>query len=124
MFVKKPIPSLCKLFRFTKKYRRSFWTKLTQIFFYRNNFVNSQSHHQTVRVSKSCSKNFFNESALVLQKEDTAALYPLKGSKFFRRDLSSLVDSFSDFLKTFDEASNCSHIIGTQNWNPIYTEKS
>ena len=112
MSVKKQIPSLCKIYSFFEEIPEEFLdeTDVDSCFYY-NIFDISQSQHRMFRVSRGSNKksfaiklfqfcNFKAQQRYVLQEE----------SNISKRELTCLVDSLRDFLKTFDQASKCKQI--------------
>ena len=112
MSVKKQIQSLCKLHSFYEEIPEEFLDE-TDIdrFLYHDLFDISQSQNRIVRVSGGSNKKSFEiklsqfcdlktQQRCILQEEVNIS----------NKELTSLVDSLHDFLKTFDHASNCIQI--------------
>ena len=112
MSVKKQIPSLCKLFSFQEEVPEVFLDETdVDSFFYHKIFDNSQSQHRIVRVSRGSNKKSFaikfdhfcdikTQQRYILQEEVITS----------KRELTCLVDSLRDFLRTFNLASKCIQI--------------
>ena len=112
MSVKKRIPSLCKLYSFYEEIPEEFLDETdVDSYFYHSIFDISQSQHRIVRVSRGTIKKSFaiklfqfcdlmTQQRSILQEEVTIS----------KRELTCLVDSLRDFLKTFDQASKCIQI--------------
>ena len=107
---KKQIPSLCKLYSFYEEIPEEFLDETDVDSYFHHN--TSQSQHRIVRVSRGSNKisfaiklfRFFDLNAqqrYVLQEEVNIS----------KRELTCLVDSLCDFLKTFDQASKCIQIL-------------
>ena len=107
MSVKKRISSLGKLYSSCEELADEFLDE-TDVdgYFYHNIFDNSQSQHRIVRVSKGSHKNSFAFNLFQFWNLKTQQRYILQEEVIIStRELSSLVDSLSEFLKNFDEAS-------------------
>ena len=112
MSVKKQIPSLCKDCSFWEKILEEFLDQTdVDSYFYHNIFDTSQSQHRIVRVSLGSNKKSFaiklfhfcdikTQQRSILQQEVNVS----------KREITCLVDSLRDFLKTFDHASKCIQI--------------
>ena len=112
MSVKNQNPSLCKPYSFYEKTPEEFLEETdVDSYFYHNIFDISQSQHRIVRVSRGSNKKSFaiklfqfcdlrTRQRCILQEEVNLS----------KRELTCLVDSLRDFLKTFDKASKCIQI--------------
>ena len=112
MSVRKQIPSLSKLYSFDQEIPEGFLDETdVDSYFYHNIFDISQSQHRIVRVSRGSNEKAFaiklfqfcdlkTQQHYILQEEVTIS----------NRELTCLVDNLRDFLKTFHEASKCTHI--------------
>ena len=111
MLVKKRISSFRRLYSNYEEMPEDFLDEIdSDSFFHRNIFDVSQSQHRIVRVSISSNKILRTEVVRILQFKETAGLYPPRRNEHFEKKLSLLVDSFHDFLETFDKASKCLQI--------------
>ena len=110
MSVKKQIPSLCKLYSFYEEIPEEFLDETDDDrFSYPNIFDISQSQHRIMRVSSS--KKTFAIKLFRFCDLKTQQRYNLQEEvNISKRELTSLVDSPRDFLKTFDQASKCIQI--------------
>ena len=80
-------------------------------YFYHNNFDISQSQHQIVRISRGSYKKSFAINLSQICDIKTQQRYILQEDVIIsKRELTSLVESLGDFLKTFDHASKCIQI--------------
>ena len=112
MSAKKQTPSMCKRYSFYEEKPEEILDETdVDSFFHHNIFDVSQSQHQIVRVSRGSNKNFF--AIKLIQFCD----FKTQQSQIFqeevnicKRELTCLVDSLRDFLKTFDHASKCIQI--------------
>ena len=109
MSVKKQIPSLCKLHSFYEEIPEEFLDETdADSFFYHNIFDISQSQHQIVRVSRGSNNKSFARKFFQFCDLKTQQRYILQEEvNISKRELTCLVDSLCDFLKTFDQASKC-----------------
>ena len=125
MSVKKQIPSLCKLYSFYEELPEEFLDKTdVDSYFYLNIFDISQSQHRIVWVSRGSNKSFAiklfqfcnlkSQQRYILQWEVNIS----------KRELTCLVDTLRDFLKTFDQASKCIQITLTKPEVEIGSKKS
>ena len=107
MSVKKQIRSLCKLYSFYEEIPEEFMDKTdVDRLFYHNIFDISQSQHRLVRVSRGSNKKSFAIKFLKFCDIKTQQRYILQEELIIsRRELTCLVDSLRNFLKTFDHAS-------------------
>ena len=112
MSVKKQFPSLCKLYSFYEEIPEEFLDETdVDSCFYRNNFDISQSRHRIVRVSRGSNKKSFAIKLFQFCDLKTQQRYILREEVIItKRELTCLVDSLLDFLKTFDQASKCIQI--------------
>ena len=109
MSVKKQIPSLRKLYSFYEEIPEEFLDETDlDSYFYHNIFDISQSQHRIVRVSRGSNKKSFAFKLFQFCDLKTQQRFILRGEVFIsKRELTCLVDSLRDFLKTFDQASKC-----------------
>ena len=112
MSVKKQIPSLCKLYSFCEEIPEEFLDETdVDSYFYHNIFDLSKCQHRIVRVSRGSNKKSFAIKLFQFCDSKTQQRYILQEKvKISTRELTSLVDSLRDFLKTFDHASKCIQI--------------
>ena len=87
MSVKKPIPSLCKLYSFFEEIPEEFLDETdVDSYFYHNIFDISQSQHRTVRVSRGSNEKIIcNQVIPVLRFKDTATLYPPRRNEYLQK---------------------------------------
>ena len=113
MSVKKRIPSLCKLYSIYEDLPEQFLDETdVDSYFYQNIFDISQSQHRIVSVSKGYNKKSFTFKLFQFWDLKRQQRYILQEEvNISKRELSSLVESLRDFLKTFDKARNCSQIL-------------
>ena len=111
MSVKKQIPSLCKFYSFYEEIPEVFLDKTNvDSYFYYNTFDNSQSHHRIVCFSRRSNKKSFAIKLFKFCNLNTQQRYILQEEvDISKRELTCLVDSVRDFLKTFDQASKSIH---------------
>ena len=102
MFVKKPIPSLCKLWSFYEEVPEDFLDDAdVDSYFYRNIFDVSQSQHRKVRVSKVTNKKSFAIKLFQFYDIKTQQRYVHQQKrKLSKRELSSLVYSLRQFIQS------------------------
>ena len=107
MSLKKQIPSLCKLYSIYEEIPEEFLDETDVCsYLYHNIFDISQSQHRAKRVSRGSNKNSFAIKLFQFCNSDTHQRYILQEEvTIYERELTSLVDSLRDFLKTFDLAS-------------------
>ena len=111
MSVKKQIPSLCKLYSFYEEIPEFLDETDVDSYFYHNIFDISQSQHRIVRVSRGSNKKSFAVKLFQFCDLKTQQRYILQEEvNISKRELTCLVDNLRDFLKTFDQASNCIQI--------------
>ena len=112
MSVKKQIPSLCKLYSFDEEIPEEFLDETdVDSYFHHNIFDISQSQHQIVRVNRCFIKNSFAIKLFKFCDLKTQQLYVLQEEiNISNGEITSLVDSLRDFLKTFDPANKCIQI--------------
>ena len=80
-------------------------------YFYHKNFDFSQSQYRIVRVSRGAVINSFAIKFFQFCELKTQQRYILQEEvKISKRELTCLVDSLRDFVKTFDYASECIQI--------------
>ena len=110
MSVKEQVPSLRKLFSFYEEIPEEFLDETdVDSFFYHNI---SQSQHRIVRVSRGSNKISFAIKLFQFCDLKTQQRYILQEEvNISKRELTFLVDSLCDFLKTFDQASKCIQIL-------------
>ena len=112
MSVKKQILSLCKRYSIYEEIPEDFLDK-TDVYnyFYHNIFDISQSQHRIVRVSRDSNKKSFAIKLFQFCDLKTKQRYILQEEmNISKRELTCLVDSLRDFLKTFDQACKCIQI--------------
>ena len=107
--VKKQILSLCKLFSFYEIKPEDYLDKTdVDSYFYYNIFDISQSQPRIVRVKMGSNKKSFAVKLFQFCDLETQQRYILhEEENISKRELTSLVDSLRDFLRTFDHASKC-----------------
>ena len=112
MSVKKQIPSLCKLYSFYDEIPEEFLDETdVDKNFYHNIFDVSQSEHRLVGVSRGSNKKSFAMKLFQFCDLSTQQRYIFQEEvNISNRELTCLVDSLLDFLKTFDKASKCIQI--------------
>ena len=112
MSVKKQIPSLCKLYSFYEEKPEEFLDETdADSCFYQNIFDISQSQERKVRVSRGSTKKSSAIKLFQFCDSKTQQRYILQEKvKISKRELTCLVDSLRDFLKTFDKTSKCIQI--------------
>ena len=112
MFFKKQIPSLCKLYSFYEQIPENF-LEATDVdsCFYHKIFDLSQSQHRIVRFTRSSNQNLYAITLFQFCDLKTQQRYILQEEVIIsKRELTCLIDSLCDFLKTFDHASKCIQI--------------
>ena len=112
MSVKKQIPSLCKLYSLYEEIPQKFLDETdVDSYFYYNKFDISQSQHRLVQVSRVSNKKLFAIKLFQFCDSKTEQRYILQEGLYIpERELTSLIDSLRDFLKTFDHACKCIQI--------------
>ena len=112
MSVKKQIPSLWKLYSFYEEIPEEFLDETdVDKYFYHDILDISQSQHRIVRVSRGSNKKSFAIKLFQFCDMKTQQRYILQEEvKITKRELTCLVNSLRDFLKTFDQASKCIQI--------------
>ena len=96
------------LFVFRRRTREAFGQDWRRKLFYHNIFGVSQSRHRMVRFSRSSNKKSFAIKLFQFCDIKTQQRYILQEEvNISRRELTCLVDSLRNFLKTSDEASKC-----------------
>ena len=110
--IKKQIPSLCKLYSFYEEIPEVFLDETdVDSFFYHNIFEISQSQHRIVRVSRGSNKISFAIKLFQFCDLKTQQRYILQEElNISKSELTCLVGSLRDFLKTFDQANMCIQI--------------
>ena len=110
--VKKQNPSLCKLYSFYEELPQEFLDELdVDSYHYRNIFDIFQSQPRIVRVSGGSNRSSFAIKLFQFCNLKSEQLYILQeGVNISERELTCLVNSLRDFLKTFDQASKCRQI--------------
>ena len=96
---------------FTKKRQAVFDETVVDSYFYHNISDISQSQHRLLRVRKGSNKKLFAIKLFefcYLKRQQRFILQ--EKVSFFKTELSSLVDSLSNFLKIFDKATMCIQI--------------
>ena len=106
MPVKKQIPGLCKLYPFYEEIPKEFLDETdVDSYFYHNIFELSLSQHRIVRVSGGSNKKSFAIKLFQFCDLKTQQRYILQEEvNISKRELTCLVDSLRDFLKTFGQA--------------------
>ena len=109
MCVKKQIPSLCKSCSLHEEIPEEFLDETdVDSYFYHNISDISQSQHRIVRVSRGSNKKSFAIKLIQFCDLETQQRYILQEKvTISKRELTGLVDSLCDFLKTLDHASKC-----------------
>ena len=109
MFVKKQIPSLCKLYSFGEELPEEILDEPdVDRYFYHNNFDSSQSQHRIVRVIRGSNKKSFAIKLFQFCDLETQQRYILQEEVMIsKKELTCLVDRLRDFLKTFHHTSKC-----------------
>ena len=112
MSVKKQLPSLCKFYSFYEEIPEEFVDETdVDIYFYQNLFDISQSQHRIIRVSRGSNKESFAIKLFQVCDIKTQQRYIVREEvNISKKELTCLVDSLRDFLKTFDQASKCIQI--------------
>ena len=111
MSVKKQIPGFCKLYSFYEKIPEEFLDETDVDFFSHNIFDISQSQHRIMRASRGSNKKLFAIKLFQFCDLKTQQRYILQEEvNISKRELTCLVDSLRDFLKTFAQASKCIQI--------------
>ena len=112
MSSKKQICSLSKLYSVYEEKPEEFLDETdVASYFYHNNLDISPSHNRIVRVSKGSNKKsltfkVFRFCVSKLQQR----FFLKKGVSISKKEIESLLDSFGEFLKTFDQANKVSQI--------------
>ena len=117
MFVKKQIPSLCKLYSFYEEIPEERLDETDEdSYFYQNNLDLSQSHHRVARVNRDSNEKSFAIKLFQLCDLKTLQRYIFQEEVITSKgERTSLVDSLRDFLKTFDHISRCMNV-PFRNW--------
>ena len=112
MSVKKQIASLCKIYSFFEEIPEELLDETdVDIYFYHNIFDISQSQRRIVRVSKGSNKKSVEIKSFQFCDLKTHQRYILQEEvNISERELTCLVDSLRDFLKTFGQANKCIQI--------------
>ena len=126
MSTKKQISSWCKLYSAYGEILQDFLDQTdVDKYFYHKIVDISQSHHQIVRVSKGSNKKSFAIKLFQLCDLKIQQLFILQEEvNVSKRELSCVVDDLRDFLKTFDQASKCIHILLPEPKFEIWSTKS
>ena len=113
MSVKRQILSLCKLYSFYEEIAEKFLDEIdVHSSFYHNIFDISQSQHRIVQFSRGSNKKSFAFKFLQFCDLKTQQRYILQEEvNIFKKELTCLVDSLRDFLKTSDHASKSIQIL-------------
>ena len=94
-------------------------------YFYHNIFHKSQSQHRIVRVSRGSNKKSFAIKLFQFCDINTQQRYILlEEVNISKKELTSLVDSLRDFLKTFDHASKSIQVSLPKPKNEVGSTKS
>ena len=109
MSVKKQIPSLCKLYLFYEETPEVFLDETVEdSCFYNNNFDDSHFQHRLVRVFRGSNKKSFAIKLFQFCDIKTQQRYILQEEvNISKREITCLVDSLRDFVKTYDQANKC-----------------
>ena len=109
MSVKKQIPRLCKLYSFYEEILEEFLDKTdVNSYFYHNIFVISQFQHRIVQVSRGSNRKAFAIKLFQFGDLKTQQRYIIQNEVIIsKKELTCLVDSLCDFLKTFVHAIKC-----------------
>ena len=112
MSVKKQIPSLCNLYSFYEEITEEFLDETdVDNYFYHITFDLAQSQHRIVRVRRGSNKRSFAIKLFQFCYLKTQQRYILQEEvNISKRELTSLVDSLRDFLKTLEHAIKCIQI--------------
>ena len=112
MSVKKQTPSLCKLSSVYEKLLQYFLNGTDiDCYFYRKFFESFLSHLRLLRVNRGSNKKSPAIKFLQFCNSKIQQRYILQEEvNICKRELTYLVDSLRDFLKTFDHASKCIQI--------------
>ena len=105
MSTKKKISSLCKLFSKYEEILEDFLEETdVDSYFYHIILDISQSHHRIVRVSKGSNKKSFAFKVFRFCDSKLQQQFMLKEEvSISKKEIESLLDSLSDFLKAFDQ---------------------
>ena len=108
MSVKKQIPNLCKIYSFYEEIPEEFLDETdVDSYFYRNIFDISESQHRIVRVRRGSNKNSLAIKLFHFCGLKTQQRYILEEEvNISKREVTCLVDSLRDLLRTSDHASN------------------
>ena len=112
MSTKKQISSLCKLYLVYEEIPEEFWDETdVDSYFYLNILDVSQSHHRIVRVSKGSKTKSFAFKVFHFCDSKLQQRFILKEEvSVSKKGIESLLDSFGEFLKAFDQANKVSQI--------------
>ena len=110
--VKKQFPSLSELYSFYEEIPEESLDEANVYSCFYHNIVDiSQFQHRIVLVSRGSNKKSFAINLFLLHDLKTQQCYILQGElNISKRQLITLVESLSDFLKTFDHARRCIQI--------------
>ena len=112
MSVEKQTSSFCKLFSFYEENLADFLEETdVDSYFYPNFFDIFQSQHRRARVSRGSNRKMFAVKLFQFWDLKTQQRYILHEEvNISKSELTSLVDTLPNFLKTFDHASQRIHI--------------
>ena len=108
MSLKKQIFISCNLYSFYEEIPEEFLHETdVDSHFYENIFDTNQSHQRIVRVRGSRKKSFATKLFHFCEIKTHQRYIPQEKVNISKRELTCLVDSLRDFLKTFDRTSKC-----------------
>ena len=112
MSTKKTISSLCKLYSILEEIPEEFLDETdVDSYFYHNILDFSQSHHRIVPVSIGSNEKPFAFNVFHFCDSKLQHRFFLKEEvSISKKEIESLVDSFDEFLKAFDQANKVSPI--------------
>ena len=112
MSTKNQISSLCKLYSVYEELPEDFLDETDgDSYFYHNILDFSQSHHRIVRVSKGSNKKSFAFKVIHFCDSKLQQRFILKEEvRISKKEIESLLESLSEFLKVFDQANKVSQI--------------
>ena len=112
MSTKRQISKLCKLYSIYEEKSEEFLDETdVNSYFYHSILDISQSHHRVVRVSKASNKKSFAFKVFHLcDSKLQPRLFLEEEVSIFKKEIESLLDSLSEFLRAFDQANKISQI--------------
>ena len=111
MSTKKQISSLCKLYSIYEEIPEFLDETDVDSYFYHNILDISQSHHRIVRVSKGSNKKSFAFKVFYFCDSKLQQRFILKEeASISKKEIESLLNSLSEFLKAFDKTNKVSQI--------------